>query len=230
MKKTIALLLVIVLAATAIVGGTLAFFTDTDAAENDFVMGGGTYTKPGETKPYVKVVDIVLVEDFVQDSGFLPGVAVNKDVTIKSEENAVACWVWYEYLVPAVLDAKDAKVLTVANDTTGKWNYNATIDGLVTDGFIGTVEMGGMQYNKYLALYTEALEPGTATTKGMDSVTMNSAVDYDKVNEVFTLAGAAIDYDFAQGVTILVNAYGIQKQGLEDVVSAYTTYNTPASN
>lgn len=38
-KKIIALCLVVALAATAVIGGTLAYFTDTDAAKNTFTVG-----------------------------------------------------------------------------------------------------------------------------------------------------------------------------------------------
>ena len=38
-KKILALCLVVALAATAVIGGTLAYFTDTDAETNVFVVG-----------------------------------------------------------------------------------------------------------------------------------------------------------------------------------------------
>ena len=38
-KKILALCLVVALAVTAVVGGTLAYFTDTDEAENVFTTG-----------------------------------------------------------------------------------------------------------------------------------------------------------------------------------------------
>lgn len=38
-KKIIALCLIVALAATAVIGGTLAYFTDTDAAKNTFTVG-----------------------------------------------------------------------------------------------------------------------------------------------------------------------------------------------
>ena len=38
-KKIITLCLVVALAATAIIGGTLAYFTDTDTKDNTFAVG-----------------------------------------------------------------------------------------------------------------------------------------------------------------------------------------------
>ena len=38
-KKIVALCLVVALAATAIIGGTLAYFTDNDAKTNTFTVG-----------------------------------------------------------------------------------------------------------------------------------------------------------------------------------------------
>ena len=39
-KKLLAMCLVVALAATAVIGGTLAYFTDTDTETNTFTAGG----------------------------------------------------------------------------------------------------------------------------------------------------------------------------------------------
>lgn len=68
-KKIIALCLVIALAATAVIGGTLAYFTDTtDAKVNEFTVGN---------------VDIDLTEPaWKGDATLMPGVSYAKDPTI----------------------------------------------------------------------------------------------------------------------------------------------------
>lgn len=49
-KKIMALCLVVALAAVAVIGGTMAYFTDNDSADNTFTVGG---------------VDIALIEQQV---------------------------------------------------------------------------------------------------------------------------------------------------------------------
>lgn len=82
-KKILALCLVVALAATAIVGGTLAYFTDTDDATNTFTVGN---------------VDITLTEPNWEGSGsqdapeVYPGEALAKDPTVKND-GANPCFV-----------------------------------------------------------------------------------------------------------------------------------------
>ena len=69
-KKIVAVALAACLAATAIVGGTLAYFTDTDNADNVFTVGN---------------VDIVLTEpnwDEENAVNMYPGEVVSKDPTV----------------------------------------------------------------------------------------------------------------------------------------------------
>lgn len=74
-KKIAALVLVIALAATAVIGGTLAYFTDTDQAENVFTVGN---------------VEIKLTEPEWDDHGkaeaetVYPGEPLDKDPTVEN--------------------------------------------------------------------------------------------------------------------------------------------------
>lgn len=82
-KKILALCLVVALAATAIVGGTLAYFTDNDAKTNTFTVGN---------------VDITLTEPNWAGSGsqdapeVYPGEALAKDPTV-TNSGANPCFV-----------------------------------------------------------------------------------------------------------------------------------------
>ena len=100
-KKIIALCLIVALAATAVIGGTLAYFTDTDSAKNTFTVGG---------------VSIDLIEQqtsknglvsFEQSKPLVPGKsndgnAQSKIVTVKNTGNNDA-WVWVDMLIPSAL-------------------------------------------------------------------------------------------------------------------------------
>lgn len=77
-KKVLALCLVVALAATAIIGGTLAYFTDNDVATNEFTVGN---------------VDIDLTEPNWDDHGkteadtVYPGEPLDKDPTVENIGN-----------------------------------------------------------------------------------------------------------------------------------------------
>ena len=80
-KKIIALCLVIALAATAVIGGTLAYFTDTTEAKvNEFTVGN---------------VDIDLTEpSWEGDATLMPGVSYDKDPTITVGEKSQDAYVF----------------------------------------------------------------------------------------------------------------------------------------
>ena len=242
-KKILSLCLVLCLAATAIVGGTLAYFTDTDEATNEFTTGN---------------IDITLKENFDEDNAkLLPGNqnAVTKEVSINLEEGSEDAYVWYEWLIPAALDSTDGSTGTnniVHVNSLGRtwdtyrenekywadgqieampleetWDHDANVelDALVgPEGFIGTETIEGVNYNKYVVLYHGKLSAGDETTTAMSKVYMDKNVDYTDGN--YTINGKTIEYDFTKGVNIIVRAYGIQAAGFDDVYAAYTAYNS----
>lgn len=242
-KKILSLCLVLCLAATAIVGGTLAYFTDTDEETNEFTTGN---------------IDITLKENFDEDNAkLLPGNqnAVTKEVSINLEEGSEDAYVWYEWLIPAALDSTDGSTGTnniVHVNSLGRtwdtyrendkywadgqiealpleetWDHDANVelDALVgPEGFIGTETIEGVIYNKYVVLYHGKLSAGDETTTAMSKVYMDKNVDYTDGN--YTINGKTIEYDFTKGVNIIVRAYGIQAAGFDDVYAAYTAYNS----
>lgn len=230
-KKIISICLAAALMLLTITGASLAYFTDTDKADNVFTTGK---------------VDIQLKENFEQNSKLLPGNqnAVEKEVWIELNEGSEDAYVWYEYMIPAELDSKVNREAVVFVDCyeqtweqlpghTGRWIFDYTGNG-VKNGLIGTEEISGIIYNKYLAIYTDKLSftpadpdnitvANTATYAGMAQVRMNSKVETDE-NKNYTLNGEEIDFDFSKGITVPIRAYGIQAQGFDDVYAAYAAY------
>ena len=92
MKKKILSIALVVAMVAVIAAGSLAYFTDKDSAENKFTVGN---------------VDIKLNETFEQNSKLLPGIDVNKDVTITLKEGSSDAYVWYLWKIPADLDSID---------------------------------------------------------------------------------------------------------------------------
>ena len=246
-KKILTICLIVALAATAIIGGTLAYFTDKDEATNTFTMGN---------------VKIDLKETFDPDTAVLrPGSQktnkIEKKVWIENtgSENA---YVWYEWYIPSELDSTDGSTGTNnvlhVNSNGNSWdkyreNSNFWKEGQTKalpleqtwdhdpetelgltvgpEGFIRTEEIDGVKYNVYLVLYHGVLAEGEKTTVAMNGAYLDSKVDnaIDENNNVYyTINGKRINYDFTHGINIIVKAYGIQAAGFDDVYAAYTAY------
>jgi len=240
MKKLVGTLAVGALAATMLIGGTLAYLTDRDSEVNVFTVGD---------------VSIDLNEDFVQGSELMPGVDIEKEVTIENTGKNDA-YVWYTYAVPAWSDdADDASKNIIHTNLPGafwygyhdKQNYiNSAIEaGYLPEGStVGvvdesdtwiisddpeTIQIEGVDYNLYTVLYKGAIEPGEITNIGMNKVYLDPHVDYNKNDgKYYWVEGGVatpIEGDIAD-YKIYISAYGIQAEGFDTVEDAYAAYGT----
>lgn len=257
-KKLLSLCMVGALASTAVVGGSLAYFTDKDAATNTFTVGN---------------VSIDLEENFTQDSELMPGKDVTKEVWIKNDGDNRA-YVWYEWLIPSKLDSTDgstgtnnilyvdfygrtwdnyrenskywAEGQTEALPLTATWDHDPEVElknGLGPQGFAGTVKIGDIEYNKYVTLYHGVLQKNEQTTLAMSKVYLDSKVDAVEnsdgtVTYYLVVNGEKKEIGFnLEDTQIIVNAYGIQADNLTDadndgdidVYDAYKLYNAQNS-
>ena len=251
-KKIIALCLIVALAATAVIGGTLAYFTDTDEAVNTFTMGN---------------VQIALQEVFDENNAVLrPGTqkenAIQKEVTIKNTGSEDA-YVWYEYYIPTDLDSTDGSTGTnniVHVNSAGRtwdnyresekywaegqtealplektWDHDPEKETGIAVGPQGYIRQetleDGITYNVYLALYHGKLAKNEVTSVGMTQVYLDSKVDnYVDANgkTIYTINGKDLTYDLTKGVNIIVKAYGIQAAGFDNVYDAFAAYQAQA--
>lgn len=251
-KKLTAIALVVALLAVAVIGGTLAYFTDTDSAKNTFTVGN---------------VKIDLIEQekteqglapFVQDKLLVPGKsndgnAVSKIVTVKNTGRNDA-WVWVDLKIPAYLVSNEYPTNESKNalhwNSYGCFNveYNsgnywklATSDGIVdadhkvTDTDMVAVEDGLWYDYKYVGRETIGeVEYVVIRTK------MQNTLPADKVSlpclaqvymdwrvttdgDKFILPGGdPIGVDASW--EIIVNAYAIQKENFNTVDEAIAAY------
>ena len=243
-KKILVLALTIAMAAILAVGGSLAYLTDKDAKTNVFTVGK---------------VDISINEAFDSDNAVLkPGSqkdnAVKKEVKLVLEANSQDAYVWYEWLIPAVLDSTDgstgtnnivhvnslgrtwdkyrtnsdywAKGQTEALAEDHTWDHTLEKLGNVKQGFIGTETIDDIVYNKYVSLYHGKLSNAEGGQKET-TVAMSQVYMDSKVDTDatgYSINGEHINYDFTKGVNIIVRAYAIQADGFEDVYAAYNAY------
>ena len=230
-KKILSIALAACLALVAIAGASLAYFTDTDDATNVFTSGK---------------VDITLNEVFdAETAQLIPGVDIQKDVTISLSDDSVESYVWYTYAIPAILDSDDAsKNIVHINHAGRNWlgyqnNTKYWAEGqteatpedqcwIIDNKVIEQITVDGVVYNVYAVLYNGTLNAGEETTIGMTKVYCDTKVDYDNDNAVYTINGNAIGFDL-NNVKIIVTAYGIQAATFGSVQDAYAAYNAQAA-
>lgn len=244
-KKSLILVVSLVLALTMGLGGTLAFFTDRDSETNIFTVGN---------------VDIDLNEDFEQGAELVPGKDIEKKPVITNVGNNDA-YVWMTAAVPAGLEDPDGN----ASKNLLHWNWlggtdeaymngktQADIDAYIEKGYlpegttleqiqagdywkldgttpVGTQKIDGVDYNIYLFRYATPLKPGETTLPSFHKVYMDPHVDIDpEGNLAWVENGVATDMGYNLNTMgnpkIYIAAYGIQSEGFADVDEAYEAY------
>ncbi len=217
-KQILAVALVMVLVAAASIGITVALLTDQDSKANVFTLGN---------------VDITLHEDFAQGSMLMPGKKIVKKPTIENTGINDA-WVWATVAIPADLDDPDdaSKNIIHFNFSSesvaaGQWTWtDANGDWMVQEN----VDINGVKYNVYTAMYQTALKPGDTTDYPViHQVYMDPHVDIDADGNMFWVSNGtstAINWNVKNQAapTIHVAAYAIQKEGFSNVWDAYAAY------
>jgi predicted ribosomally synthesized peptide with SipW-like signal peptide len=204
-KKLVALSLVAAMLAIGIIGGTLAYFTDTKEKTNTFTLGN---------------VKIELVEkgadgeDFVPDQPLLPGEknAVDKIVTVENIGSSKA-YAWIEVWVPEDLDKNG---LELVKDKAVKSRKLA--DKYQTkEGYVG--------YIYYLD--GDPIEPGKSTGQLLDAVYLSADVTQTEGGLLMTDGTTVYGED---KVNIDVVGVAIQADGFKDISEAIDAYYDEANS
>lgn len=227
-KKLVTMCLVVALAATAVVGGTLAYFTDTDTATNEFTVGGvkiDLVEKDEEGEPW-------------KSEELMPGEnnAVVKDVTVKNV-GANAAYMWVEMWIPTALD--DGAPTHNASLNNLHWNNFNTYknsDGEIVmcrvaeanakeyelvaetqDEYLGVEKVGDVDYTGYRLWIKNdgAKAKDESTASLLYRVFMDQRVKQCTEHEDCL---KLVNGDCYTGTwKIIVNAFGIQAEGLSDM-------------
>ena len=228
-KKILTICLVVALAATAVIGGTLAYFSDTDAQKNTFTTGN---------------VDIDLWEDFGDndDQGIeelIPATGSAQAGTLKNgiekeiyvdNTGSEDAYVRVHIAIPSILDDAQpdfdaSKNVLHFNYTpesvqNGKWNWSKTVDGTTgSDWNFYTTTIDNISYNVYVVTYETALKKDESTVDAMSQVYLDSKT----TNEDITKIKATLDDNWC----IYVAAEGTQAEGFND---AYEALNAAFGN
>lgn len=230
-KKIFAVVLCVAMLAIAVVGGSLAYFTDTDAQKNVMTTGkvdisqneqqrdaNGTLVDFVQDKPLMPAVyaEGVTEDNFVQNGYFNPGVknAVDKIVTVKNEAAVGAI-------------NQDAYVRTILAFETST-EYEAGTSNVLRDGkkifedYIGTlgdfellsrdtITIDGVEYVLAVKVYEEALVPQQISYPSLKQIFMSPIAN----NEVAIL--------FGNEYTVLALSQGTQTAGFDSAEQALNT-------
>lgn len=202
-KKILSVCLVLALIAV-LATGTLAYFTDSESADNVFVMKG---------------VSIDLEEDFDPDDAddIVPDTTVTKGVEATNSGTTDA-YVRVQIAVPADLDDGFVSL----NTNGGKWSWTKK-DGTTPNKYSASIN--NEEYVVYVGTYTDALAAGdTTATKALESVYIakeitceeNAQGGYDYFNAAGTKANYRADGTFH----IYVIAEGTQKNPFDNAFDA----------
>ena len=236
-KKLVVTSLVIALIAIA-VGGTLAWFNDTDEVTNVFTVGSvDIEQKEVFDEERAQLLPVVGTDPTVATDNY-----IEKKVTVANVGENDA-YVQTYVAVPAVLDNNGIVKLYDGNLAGKGWTKvdgDTTVDGVqpVATGVSITGET--LLYNVYLYRYNNILPVGTnnETTACLEYVYIDSTIDlntYDKKDAVgnagedgvkdtayFVLAdGTEItDFDAAGKLNVYVATQGVQAKGFANAESA----------
>lgn len=227
-KKVFTLMLVIMLLSIAIVGGSLAWFTDEDEATNVFTVGS---------------IMIEQEEDYVQNSQLLPVVKddpsneddnyIKKSVTVKNTGNNGA-YIQTLVAVPACLDNEGVLKLYDANCTENGWIKldRDTSEVGIQPSFLNVSipAEGNLRYNVYVYRYQSILESGEETAPCLEYVYIDEATDMetsdtngDKIIDTgyFVMNGKTItEFNAFDDLNIYVLTQAVQADGFGTIDEA----------
>lgn len=193
-NKTVAILLVLVLAIGCAVGGTLAWLiSKTDPVVNIFTYGNinidlyeheyNAIENKLETKKVTKVDNYKII----------PGVDLPKDPTVEVKANSEACWLFVK--------VKEGNWPTFTNtDGKKKVSYH------IADGWTALTSQTGVYYRE--------VEAVTADTPF-------GVLEGDKVTVSEDLTKTEVDELKDKSPTLTFTAYAVQKDGIDTAADAW---------
>lgn len=253
-KKILSLCMVAALATTAFVGGTLAYFTDTDSEDNVFTLGN---------------VDIALEEKFEPEGTLMPDEKnkTKKEVYVTNEGTEPA-YVRVHYAIPSALVDEQINSyndilhvnMTKESIEAGEWSwldeYSKDSAGWVGNGLDNnntyTTKIDNVDHTVWVVTYTTAVKAGEKTnTPAISSVYMDKYVEATGNDDgsvtytkpVFTSSNReekdgdkVMTYNVSKGLenqlttTIKVIAEGTQVDSFDDAYEALNTaFGKPGS-
>lgn len=209
MKKTLTVIIALVLVVVMSVAGTVAYLTSTDTVINTFTVGN-VQIKLDEAQANPDG-SLVANADRVKANSYklLPGHTYNKDpmVTVLngSESSYIKMTVTFSKAneLDAIFDPDGATLTTIFNGyDSSNWTYK------------GNTKNAADNTRTYEFWYKEAVAAPTADVALdalFDSITVPGSITNEQLKTI-------------EGMTITVNAYAIQADGFTDAADAWSKY------
>lgn len=227
-KKIVALSLVLCLAVVAVAGMTLAYFTDEKEAENVFTVGSvkielyestlhrTDWGKNGGYSDEAIIANAADYQDYLADQQLMPGVAVNKMPYVKNVGKSDA-YVRIRVMIPTALDLD---VLNSSMYCSSALDSEFTIDVDWTNP--DTVTVGGVVYDVYEFVRTEALQPGQMTYWNVwNTIKMDTDVTQPEIEALIAAGAITTSGQF----NVLVQADAIQKASFNSAAEAFVAFD-----
>ena len=199
-KRTLALILALVLVFGAAVGGTIAYLTSNDSVTNTFTVGKVEITlDEAKVNEYGAAVTPAARVD-ANSYKLIPGHTYTKDPTVHVDANSENCWLFVK--------VENGIANYEAATSTEEGGYKRIADQITANGWKALDGVTGVYYKQY--------------TKGQtnkDFVVFNN----------FEIADSANQLDGWTGITpaatkIVVTAYAIQADGFTAAADAWANF------
>lgn len=225
-NKLIALGAAAVLSATAVIGGTMAYFTDTDTATNTFTVGNVKIALHEENEDGQKDKDY---QQWLKTQKLIPTTEAKKENTIAkivTVENTGAndAYLWAEIWVPSALDDGDDNSPT-APGLGNSLHFNYSGDVVETKAtYLGSKEIDGVSYNGYVHYVKDKVVPNSSTAALLDQVYMDKDVTQcpDGEDNCYVLMDKETHYNGKWN--LIINGIGIQADEFETAEEAISAY------
>lgn len=249
-KKVLTIALVVALVAVTLGGAALAYFTDTDEAENTFTAGGvkialveqqrnddSTALEPFENdKLLMPIVGSAQGEQEVVDGVKLP-TAENYVDKIISIQNTGASEAYVRVFVAVPTALQNGQTPNAPRYDVLHWNFNgdSMADGEWTDEIVvaNPTVIDGVEYKIYSRTYETALAANAKTaTPAYIGFYLDKTVDMDADGNYTVDWGngaEVINFDLSKGVTIPVFAQAVQAAGFDSAEAAFAASGLPAN-
>ena len=251
-RKIVLLATALCMIAILAIGGTLAYFTDTDSATNTFTVGNVEIklveqqrgTKDGEkalvpfenSKNLMPIVGSAQGEQEVVGGVKLPTAKnyVDKIISIKNT-GASDAYVRVFVAVPTAL--QNGLTPNAPRYDVLHWNFNgdSCAKGEWTDEIVvaNPIVIKGIEYKIYSRTYTTALSKGkTTATPAYIGFYLDKTVDKNADGQWTVDWGngpEVINYDLSKGVEIPVFAQAVQAEGFDSAEAAFAASGLPAN-
>ena len=230
-RKILLLAATLMMVAVLAVGGTLAYFTDTDAQINTFTVGNVAIDLFEDFGSNTGIEELMPATGSAQDGTLKNG--VEKEVYVKNTGSEDA-YVRVHIAIPTILDDGDPTFNAMANTLhfnyatesigEGKWDWSKSNDDGVYEGNWNyyTTSIDGKSYNVYVVTYTDELAKDEVTLDAMSQVYLDSKTTNEQITSIKSVLG--------EEWKIYVVAEGGQVAGFENAFEALNEqFGTPGT-